>query len=586
MSLILIIGACRFSVMSAENNHIYPFVMRKNNIKFYYTVIWAVVISAFCFLKPCWAASIVTSKHNLSSTGPGEVRGVVETEICIFCHIPHSASSQAPLWSRYETGQTYMPYTSTTTKATIGQPTGASKLCLSCHDGTVALGMVRSRQEVIPFTGPLSQNQNLGTDLSDDHPVSFLYDSSLVFRNPELKDPSTLTGRVRLDSSFQVQCTGCHDPHNDEYGDFLAVDGINSNLCLQCHDKTGWTSSLHKNSAKPFHGIPRHWEHPGWSTVAHYGCQSCHRPHGAASDERLLFFQAEEMNCVLCHGGSVATKNISAEFNKPSIHPVGSYTGLHDPAEAALVVSSRHVECSDCHNPHAANDEDAAGLPGSLRFVKGINAGGSQVNQITREYELCFRCHADSNYAAHQYVNRQFAEINTRNEFDVSNQSFHPIENIGRNPDVPSLIAPLTTSSLIQCTDCHNNDAGPGNFGSGPNGPHGSIYAPLLERNLSFADNQSESLSTYALCYKCHDRNNILADRSFPKHKKHIVDKRTPCSACHDSHGVRGVPHLINFDRNIVTPSSGGQLLFEDLGRYGGRCYLTCHGEDHNPKDY
>ena len=44
--------------------------------------------------------------------------------------------------------------------------------------------------------------------------------------------------------------------------------------------------------------------------------------------------------------------------------------------------------------------------------------------------------------------------------------------------------------------------------------------------------------------------------------------------------------HLINFDRRVVFPSSSGRLEFEDLGRLRGRCFLQCHGKDHDPLEY
>jgi len=129
------------------------------------------------------AASIVNSAHNLSASGPSTIRAATEGQICIFCHTPHGASAAAPLWNRFSSGAFYTPYSSTTASATIGQPTGDSRLCLSCHDGTVALGMVRSEPSTIPFAGgvvnmPLDRS-NLGSDLSDDHPISFVYDSAL-----------------------------------------------------------------------------------------------------------------------------------------------------------------------------------------------------------------------------------------------------------------------------------------------------------------------------------------------------------------------------------------------------------------------
>jgi len=175
-----------------------------------------------------------------------------------------------------------------------------------------------------------------------------------------------------------------------------------------------------------------------------------------------LNYPNEEDNCLPCHNGNVAQKNILPEFNKLSVHPAYSSSGMHDAAEEAGVQSRRHAACSDCHNAHAVSDAGAGWLAGALKAIKGVNGSGLAVEEISYEYELCFRCHGDANYAAHSYVDRQFAEDSTRREFDPANRSFHPLENIGKNPDCPSLIAPLTTSSLIKCTDCHNNDAGPG----------------------------------------------------------------------------------------------------------------------------
>ena len=120
------------------------------------------------------AASIVNSPHNLSVSSPGTIKALTESQICIFCHTPHNSVSDAPLWNRFSSGETYIPYTSTTIKAVPGQPTGDSKLCLSCHDGTIALGMVRSRAEITMSSGvtvlPVGRSR-LGFDLADDWPA-------------------------------------------------------------------------------------------------------------------------------------------------------------------------------------------------------------------------------------------------------------------------------------------------------------------------------------------------------------------------------------------------------------------------------
>lgn len=96
--------------------------------------------------------SIRDTKHNLSVSGPGVVRTTSDSRVCIFCHTPHKARRDIPyLWNRSDTTVNYIPYQSSTLHATVGQPTGTSKLCLSCHDGTIAIGAVVSEQQEIPF---------------------------------------------------------------------------------------------------------------------------------------------------------------------------------------------------------------------------------------------------------------------------------------------------------------------------------------------------------------------------------------------------------------------------------------------------
>ncbi|NOX97088.1 MAG: hypothetical protein GXO98_03300 [Nitrospirae bacterium] len=531
------------------------------------------------------ASSVVNSKHNLSVSGPGTVKAISETGVCIFCHAPHNATAEAPLWNRYSSGATYTPYSSSTAQATMGQPTGASKLCLSCHDGTIALGLVRSRDTEISFNGSSTLPpgvSNLGTDLSDDHPISFPFNNPLYTQDGQLNNPALLTGAVKLDSNENLQCTSCHNPHDNQYGKFLVMDNRASAMCTACHNPTGWTGTVHRTSTATWNGqLPDPWPHTAYTTVFDNACENCHLPHSAGGPARLMNNAISEENCFPCHDGNVAQKDIKSEFNKISVHPIAD-TDVHDPTED-LINPPRHVECVDCHDSHAANAVTASApyASGALVDVKGVNSSGSEVNEITFQYELCFRCHADSLNKGAPLVNRQFVETNTRLETSLSNQSYHPIVGVGKNPNVPSLISPYTTSSIIYCTDCHNNDQGPNAGGAGPNGPHGSIYAPILERQLLLTDYSPESPANYALCYKCHSRTNILNNKSFPYHKLHIVTVRASCTTCHDPHGVAGVTHLINFNTDYVTKNSRGQLKFVDNGTYHGTCYLSCHGRNH-----
>lgn len=548
-------------------------------------------------------AQIAGTKHNLSISGPGPIKSTSEEEICIFCHTPHRARTDTGvLWNRPDSAvPTYSTYDSSSMLATVGQPSGASKLCLSCHDGTIALGSIISRTSEIPFAGGIrflpDSDTKLGTDLSDDHPVSFLYDETLATNNGELVSPSALTDEIRIDRLGQLQCTSCHDPHDNTLGKFLLRSLSFSDLCVTCHQRINWSISSHATSNNTWSGAGTDpWPHASFANVDENACQNCHHVHNAEGSQQLLNFVFEEDNCLSCHNGNVASTDIEIELTKQYRHPVQDTTGVHTAAEDFTISAPNHVECVDCHNPHRVTD--LSQLPplvsGVQLGVSGISSTGLQVDEANFAYEICFKCHADNNVLSFVDVNRQISQINTRMEFDVTNPSFHPVQGPGQNNNVPSLInSPLNESSQIYCTDCHSNDDGPAAGGLGAAGPHGSMNEHLLERNYTTLDNTPESDFEYALCYKCHDRDSIRGDDSFAEHDKHIRGEDTPCSACHDPHGISSAQgnfinnsHLINFDLNIVSPNGSGLLNFEDLGTEQGRCFLNCHGEDHDPKEY
>lgn len=541
----------------------------------------------------CAQESIVDTVHNLSASGPGRIRAQSESQICIFCHAPHNTGGLKPLWNRELPNASYQIYRSTTLDAVPGQPTGASKLCLSCHDGTIALGSVLSRSEQIRMSGGdfiPSGLTNLGTDLSDDHPVSFFFTPGVAASDRQLNSPTSLPHEVRLDASGQLQCTSCHDPHHNRFGKFLTKRLEFGELCITCHNLDGWNTSPHRLSNAAVTISPNNdWP---FASVAENACRNCHRPHGAGGHERLLIFENEEDNCLDCHDGQIARTNIRSEIEKMSSHDPRRYTGRHDPRETRAGTNV-HVECADCHNPHMATAQLDTGayipIGATLLGVPGMALGGANIDRSLHEYEICFKCHADTAVSISRRIQRQSPLDNMRLKFNPGNPSFHPIVVSSPSEETPSLVTGLAHGALIRCTDCHNNDTGRRSGGAGPDGPHGSNYDFLLERNYETMDDTPESEYDYAMCYKCHQRSSILADQSFSLHSKHIEEERTPCSACHDPHGVSTVQagtsehsHLINFDTTIVRPEpTTGRLEYRDTGRLSGTCTLVCHGQSH-----
>jgi len=540
-----------------------------------------VLFLVFTFGNSITLAQIEGSPHDLSA--------VAGASACSFCHTPHGALAGTPLWSHKLSSAVYNIYQSSSLQANIGQPTGSSKLCLSCHDGTVALTeSIRDGSSGGAYIAPGAAN--IGTDLSDDHPISFVYSTALSTEDIQIRPPSALPEQLKLDKLSELQCTTCHDPHDNRNGNFLVTSNRLSGMCVACHDLSEWRLSAHASSTA-FTSIANdsYLQQSEYGTVIENGCVNCHRPHSAGGRERLLHFARLEENCLNCHDGSVAKTNLRSEMAKFSRHDVARYEGIHDLKESPTA-AARHVECVDCHNPHAAQNTLAKApvVPGPMHGVSGVTASGSSTETAQYEYEVCFKCHADNPNRLQSRITRQITQTNTRLEFDTSAFSFHPVVVPGVNRNVPSLTLPMTVASMIYCTDCHNSDSA-----SGAKGPHGSINPNLLAYRYETSDYTQESSYSYQLCYQCHSRNSILNNESFTKHAEHL-QQQIPCSACHDAHGISSVQgtrlnnsHLINFDTTIARPDPAtGRLEFEDTGIFHGRCYLQCHSKTHSPQEY
>ncbi|MDL2717669.1 MAG: hypothetical protein PT977_07945 [Acidobacteriota bacterium] len=231
-------------------------------------------------------ATIRGTPHDLSALSSTEgPKATTEKQICVFCHTPHEAYGGSSLWNhRLSVVTQYtLPSGPTQLSTPTNPPDGSSKLCLSCHDGTVAIGSVllasQSRNTTIPMirTGPggimpgspvpgLHAGPNLGTDLSGTHLISIAVNDLLIadknrqFANNETSlrlaypppgDPVKLsrTGNVYKGAPGRdgrgIQCTTCHDPHDNTIGKFLvkpvtdagqqSVPLQGGTLCETCH---------------------------------------------------------------------------------------------------------------------------------------------------------------------------------------------------------------------------------------------------------------------------------------------------------------------------------------------------------------
>ena len=261
--------------------------------------------------------NVVGSPHDLSPTGGSVVAtgaANAQGQVCVYCHMPHNANNAgAPLWNRKLPAGPFTMYSSknSSTFALANGDTNdttravgpVSLACLSCHDGQTAFNSLnqspmydvdpaRSSQgsnytfalagggaPVANMTDVSATNTegsaNLGTDLTNDHPISFTYNAALVLlKGTTLRDPTTsaptsgggdlviyragavaqggpntIAGQMLFTKpgagvADQLECASCHEPHaHGSSADpasnfpFLIKSNQNSNLCLTCHNK-------------------------------------------------------------------------------------------------------------------------------------------------------------------------------------------------------------------------------------------------------------------------------------------------------------------------------------------------------------
>ena len=197
------------------------------------------------------AASIVDSKHDMRT----HITNETNTEVCVYCHTPHQqGTSQYPLWNHtLSAAGSYGAYTSPTLNGTISPVPNSNdgsvtSLCMSCHDGTVAVNSLWKQPGdgnvgSSPVTGGVllanlaissSASGYIGNDLQNDHPVNFSYNAAITGGDNDLR--AAPTGSIVLFGG-SVQCGSCHNVHDPAFPPFLRQTNGGSAVCLACHDK-------------------------------------------------------------------------------------------------------------------------------------------------------------------------------------------------------------------------------------------------------------------------------------------------------------------------------------------------------------
>ena len=158
------------------------------------------------------------SLHDMNLyNAPGNAHGGLQDQynrVCVFCHTPHNATvddggmNPLPLWGNDITTKSQDPYQWATpaNADALGTPAdqliGPSRLCMTCHDGTLALDAHTSNGTLNNGNFKLTGSRAIGSDdslLIKTHPIGFDYVVAKTKRNNQ----TTTVGGVT--STYAIQ---------------------------------------------------------------------------------------------------------------------------------------------------------------------------------------------------------------------------------------------------------------------------------------------------------------------------------------------------------------------------------------------
>ena len=241
--------------------------MRKLKLLLGVLLVMAFSSSVFAqFTGDGFKQTVVGTHHDLTAAQGTEAAPFAGTVICEYCHTPHKfvATTGDPplLWNQDMPTGSYTTYSSPTfdgatsvrdpsTASTANAAAYMSLLCLTCHDGSVAIGDFKYNFDgQLGAAGSATPPDITFGGLANDHPVDFTYSVALATTDGGLQSPTegagvaipyVGTGNLPLfkdasaDPSGRLECATCHNPHNDTNMPFLRMDNAGSALCLNCH---------------------------------------------------------------------------------------------------------------------------------------------------------------------------------------------------------------------------------------------------------------------------------------------------------------------------------------------------------------
>jgi predicted CXXCH cytochrome family protein len=388
-----------------------------------------------------------------------------------------------------------------------------------------------------------------------------------------------------------------------------------------------------------------HEPHNNFASVTTDQCASCHRSHTAKSI-KLRSSTGEEQVCFACHTSGMTGTNVQPAFTTYTNtltrffkHDVAKTVNLHVSQEnsgTAFGGINRHIECEDCHAPHASS-RTGASLFNSAPLVQqvmyqstgvdplwtmwGAPTGFTWMTRAQREYQVCLKCHSSfttlptyrpDGFDAASFVANGLAKLDNSagaqvpdsrdlsKAFNSYQVSFHPLAALGRNRSMPagSFVSGWSQDSMVYCTDCHTNAAP----ATGADGPHGSPLLHLLDGSANYitvdpgadcvlADGCDQIHSVGEICFKCHQfgtyatGTNPSTTTHFRKggDNLHSTHSFSTCYTCHNSHGSEQA-HLINFDTSAMTilpgyNSTSAWVWNDSTGT--GTCFVGCHDFTH-----